>query len=173
MKKNSLILFISVLSLFLATSCSKSISVDDNAPLRAALVRISANYFNAIIRGDKRSLDTRINPTKYFSDNSFSSKDFYNQVSSLDGRWNKDDHPLVNLDVLDIDKSEGSAELKFRRIDNPDAPVIYLSLSWEGAGWLVSKDNLFGPGGIFSNLPSINSASSSTLNKADAIKHIR
>lgn len=149
------ILFILLFSI----ACSNNtIPIEKNIVLQETLVNISADYFNAIIRGDYPLAKSKINQADFVFNERFTVEDMQTQLRTLDGRWTKEEHPLVNLIVLDVDQDGDYATLKFRRGDNKSAPTIEVRLLWTGTGWLINKDNLFGSDGLFASLPPLNEA---------------
>jgi len=172
MKKKliSYIAFIFLLSLL--CSCSRSSSLNENSALKRTLVNVSADYLNAIIRGDNRRVKSKMFLSSFISSKKqpFKSKDLDRQLSSLNSRWNKNNHPLVNLDVIKVEKNQDDAYLEFRRIKSENSPLISIKLLWAGSGWLVVEDNLFGPEGLFGSLPTI---SQEQRSRPGIIKHLQ
>jgi len=63
-------------------------------------------------------------------------------------RYTEKNHPLMQLDILEVDVDGNDAELALRKKGNREAPVIEIELTWVGSGWLIVNDNIFPDGGV-------------------------
>ena len=48
--------------------------------------------------------------------------------------------------------NKDDATVKFKKLNKENSPIIVIKLRWNGQGWLIIDDNLFGKGGIIREL---------------------
>jgi hypothetical protein len=156
--------------LLVTSGCSNNLFAKENPVLKNTIIKVSAEYLESLIRGDAARVNSQIFWSRFLPSKRqpYSKSDFAAQLALLDARWTKAEHPLINLDLVDISTNDDVAKIKLRRIDLENAPTIKLEMSWSGAGWLVSEDNLFGKEGLFGSLKKL---SVNEKKRANVIKH--
>lgn len=127
---------------------------------KLTIVRVTDEYLRSIISGKVDYASSMINWGMYKSQtgtkNLRDHKIFESQARMFAKRkWSVKSHPLTLLTVSDlqVDKDFASITLvKKAALNNPEALHIKLKLAWEGRGWTVIDDNIFGSQGIIASL---------------------
>lgn len=146
--------FLKFVLIALLSSCSLTSAGPDNPEVKEVLVALSNNYLISVVNGNFGEINSVIIWAEYLGEKEkhFSKQKYFDQLSSLDGRYTLDNHPLLKLELEDADISDNHSYLTFRK---NNSEIIKLSFMWAESGWLLVDDNLFGKAGLFANLKPI------------------
>ena len=147
--KTKRLVFASVLLLLSLSSCSSMrsffLSKTPNPELKATLVQASGDYLRHVVNGDFYKIGNVILWKDFLDQADITKEEYHAQLMLMKNRWKVANHPLLELDLVSLRwDGENEAKINFRRSNKSDYPVIKLEIVWNGTGWLVTKDNLFG-----------------------------
>lgn len=143
------------LILFIFTSCSAigNTSSKTTPALQAAVLRVTADYLTAVSVGRMQFLNSILLWGEYSVNNQGLSKEQYvKQVKKIQTKQPTLDHPLMNLQPLSVEQDDDRVTITMKRIGKPGAEMLVVELLWDGGGWLVTDDNIFGNDGLISRL---------------------
>lgn len=115
--------------------------------LKIALIRVTGEYLDKINNARFDEIQGMIVWGDYLSEGKRMSKEvFVAQVAKSRITWkdSPDSHPLVNLDLESIRLSGSDAIVQLKKYQVSNSPIIEIKLRWNGQGWLVFDDNIFG-----------------------------
>ena len=148
---SSYLRYLKVLSLFLLSfllfACASRLSSRPvPAVTKAVVLNITADFLNYVVAGSALRLNNVVNWSDYLDINKpgLTQEDFLSQLQIASTHWKANESPLLDLDLLEITIEDDIAELTLQRIGKPDFPKIWVKLYWNGAGWKVIDDSLFG-----------------------------
>ena len=140
----------------LTTGCS---AMRNNPPqvVQSTVVRISAEYLGALATTNEKKLENLVLWKPYLDENNqllLNEKKglFFQKLRTVSKSWKKNNHPLLGLDVKNIDIDKDTATIDFEKVEGAPNQIISVRLLWIGAGWMVVDDNLFGEKERFSIL---------------------
>lgn len=145
------------LSLFLSSCLGLKGRGKVTPELKIALIRVSGEYLDKLNNSTFDNIHGMIIWDDYLDPGKNKRMDkeiFIKQVAASRLFW-KDkpgQHPLVNLDLEDIRLKNDDATVKLRKFKQKNAPTIEIKLRWNGQGWLVIDDNIFGKGRLMEEL---------------------
>ena len=151
-RSHTSILMVALLALVLSlASCSAFTSYKSETPeAKIAVLSVARNYLGFIVMGNYNQVFGLILWNSFLdsSDSAFTKEDVRKQMELIQNRWSKEEHPLLNLDMKDIEVRADTAELTLQKFNSPDSPKIVINFIWTGSGWLIQKDNIFGSDGV-------------------------
>ncbi|MCB0358281.1 MAG: hypothetical protein KDD44_01550 [Bdellovibrionales bacterium] len=125
--------------------------------VKQAVLNVASDYLRFVVANKTRLAEGMILWGDY-SDNKglgFSRELWQRQLEYLHTTFDPGDvaaHPLVNLDLVNIDVDDSNSVVVLRKYNNPQAPEVRIALTWVGKGWLVTDDSLFGSSGLIAQL---------------------
>jgi hypothetical protein len=138
-----------------STGCSMLFGKPEMTEVKKAVIFVSANYIRHIVQNNKPQIDAMILWTDYLEaegrGGTFSKPQYYLQLDFFAKNFlprNSKKHPLLGLDVVDVEVGENSAIVTFKKFGQDDAPNIEVALIWIGRGWLIVDDSIFGHRGL-------------------------
>lgn len=157
--------FLKFLFISLLSACSFSASSSDNPAVREVLITLSNRYLINVVNGNFGELNSLVQWDEYLGNKrgSFSKKKYFEQLSSLDGRYEIENHPLLSLELVDTEIDENNAQLNFKKKNS--ATEVNLTFMWVENGWLIVNDNLFAVDGLFSHLKPLTDKQKNKLGK--------
>lgn len=161
----TLCLFLAIL-LLSTTGCSNLFRSEPPPDLKKAVVLVSANYLRYLVQNNKKQVEDLVFWAEYLdrvsTGGAFTKPQYFLQMDQLANNFSPRDaenHPLLGLDLLDVDYSSNAARVVFQKFGNPNAPQIEIHLAWIGRGWIIVEDSLFGLRGLIPTLARNNSYS--------------
>lgn len=133
------------------SSCSAFTAYKSETPeAKIAVLSVARNYLGFIVMGNYNQVFGLILWNSFLdsSGSAFTKEDVRRQMELIQNRWSKEEHPLLNLDMKDIEVRADTAELTLQKFNSPESPKIEISFIWTGNGWLIQKDNIFGSEGV-------------------------
>ena len=136
------------LFLFAFGACSAVVKRQPSPELRATVVSVAANYLRQISVGNLKNLNTLVLWADYLPNAKpdLTKQGYISAIQQLQHRWRVQDHPLLGLDIVSVEIEGEDAEVTLQKAKVADAEQIIVKLAWNGSGWLVVDDSLFGKG---------------------------
>ena len=143
-----------ILTVF-STSCSLIRSQKATPELRSTVINVAGNYLKRIVLADRKQLNGMILWNDYIAhdEEPITKNKYFFQIDALRAKnIPLQQHPLLNLKILDFDYSGSNAHVLLQKPNKPDSPKISIDVLWTGSGWLVVGDSLFGPNELVEQL---------------------
>ncbi len=138
---------LTLLMVFFA-GCSLVGSPKPTPEMKGAVFNVAKQYLEFIVRNDFNSVQQMISWPD-FHERGVDQQRVYKELTATKGKWSGNDHPLVGLKVLNLDVKGDRAEIKLQKAEQKDAPQIGIVMIWNGRGWLIVGDTIFGPQGLY------------------------
>lgn len=131
-------------------SCAKLLGGPPDPELKRVLVLVSSSYLGAVVLGDVRAIHSftiwadlvePMGEDKYLA-----------RVAAIQNRWDDDEHPIKGLDLEDVAVRGNTATVRFKKVEGTSHGTIVVKLIWNGSGWAVVDDSLFGDGELIAKL---------------------
>lgn len=116
--------------------------------MKGAVFNVAKQYLEFIVRNDFNSVQQMISWPD-FRERGIDQQRVYKELTATKGKWSGNDHPLVGLKVVSLDVKGDRAEILLRKADENDSPEIGVVMIWNGRGWLIVGDTIFGPKGLY------------------------
>lgn len=144
---NRALLLVSALCLCVITACSIG-AAKPRPHLAATVASVAANYLGHVATGQTRHLNTLVMWNAYLTESKpgLTQKQYLEELRSISSRWDPQEHPLLGLNITEIETEDDEAEIRFQK-PGGEADEIRVNLRWSGSGWMVVDDSLFGEGG--------------------------
>ena len=147
MKKNFSALIVFIFPLVFS-GCSIFGSDPVTPETKAAVLRICDEYLRDLAGGLSGQAEAMIAWPEYGPQKGgLSRAEFESIVKSKKDIWSRSEHPLLGLDVKEVDIDEDAAEVVLQKPGKKEK--IEIELSWVGRGWLVVNDNILEVGGAY------------------------
>lgn len=148
------LLALSALFPLVLCNCSLFTSSPPSDLTRAAVIRVAGEYVANVVRRSEDQLEAMVLWADYAHNNGGLSKETYlEQLAAMPELPLDKNHPLINLDVHEIDIDANDAEVTFRKVGvDSGAEDIVVTLLWAGQGWLITDDTLFGDDGLVAKM---------------------
>ena len=136
----------------LLSSCSMlSFGGSEATPeLKLAVLGVTNDYLRSIAQGNSQHYQETVLWIDYIANkhNAVSKAECLKRVADLKGRYPIENHPLLDLVPLEVSVRGNNAVVRLRKRTQPEAPEIIVKLIWDGSGWVISDDSLFGEKGL-------------------------
>ena len=137
------------LCLFLLLSVLASCSWfrhDVPSEARKTIIAVTDSYLRYIATGNERQLNSYVLWEDFLNNShpKLTHEEYHPQLLELQNRWTPVEHPLLGLQVLDVDIDGNDALIRLRKNKRPDFPEIWVRYFWSGSAWLVVEDSIFG-----------------------------
>jgi hypothetical protein len=152
MKKTFPLAVLLTVLLFGAASCSLLTPYKPTPEVKIAVIRVADEYLRSIVQGKTAHLSDMILWGEYAPKKKLTRDAVTAEMESIKGKYPLDQHPLLGLELRNLDIGEDIAELTLKKASMPEMPEITIELVWVGNGWLITNDNLFGQDGIIPSL---------------------
>lgn len=115
-----------------------------------AVLVVVNQYLTAIASGRSSAIRDAVAWSDYRRKNGeqLTSANVEQIVEALKGKFNRENHPLVDLDVKDLELDDNLAKVSLQKRNDSDAQLVKLELVWTGGGWVIVDDNIFEDGGV-------------------------
>lgn len=131
--------------------CASLATPETSPETKVAILKVTGDYLNAVCRADIEAINSSILWADYLEnrEKQYSKKFYQRDLENLRNKFSTQNHPLINLDIKDLKIEKNTATITLQKFNQPTSPEIRISLLWDGNGWLISDDSLFGPGRLF------------------------
>jgi hypothetical protein len=139
------------------SGCSDSLFHGTPPQVQATLIKVANSYLTHVAAGDEATVaelvywpDLLGSGTARITKAEFD-RQFHACLKHWSGKRTAAEHPLVGLRVLEASADGNFAKVrlskdpKYASATPSDLPEITVEFIWEGTGWIVRKDSLFGP----------------------------
>ena len=146
--RSSALIFRAFAFMLSLTACSLIQQPEPTPEMKGAVFNVAKQYLEFIVRNDFNSMQQMVSWPD-FKERGIDQQRAYKELSATKGKWANNDHPLVGLKVVRIDVKEDRAEVVLQKATDDDAPETAIVMIWNGRGWLIVGDSIFGPKGLF------------------------
>lgn len=137
-----------VLLASISSGCSMFVSDEATPEVKMAVLRVCDEYLRNLAGGMSEQAEAMIAWSDYKPvRDGLSRAEFSQIVKSKKGIWNKEENPLLGLDILETEIVGDSASVEL--IKKSTSQRIKIKLSWIGRGWVVVSDNIMSEDGVF------------------------
>lgn len=137
-----------LVSCLLFTGCTLINQPKPTPEMKGAVFNVAKQYLEFIVRNDFNSVQQMISWPD-FHERGIEQQRVYKELTATKGKWAGNDHPLVGLKVVSLDVKGDRAEILLQKAEQEDTPKIGIVMIWNGRGWLIVGDTIFGPQGIY------------------------
>ena len=145
-------LMLGCMMLMTFSSCSLFNRYHPSPEVQSAVVHVADDYLRFIAMGRRQQVEAMMLMAPYLVEKEMSKDQWRKQFASIQNRWPKDDHPLLQLILTELDVRENTAKLRLKKPSMPEMPEVEIRMEWAGSGWLISSDTLFGSSGVLEYL---------------------
>lgn len=139
-----------VLITFLNTSCSWSSRYEPSPAEVQAILEVYKEYVRNIVVGNSPHVESMISWALYDRGGKRTPEILQKQIASIKGRFPLQEHPLLLRAVKDLKVDESAAFLQLEKEGSEE--LVIINFVWEGSGWYISDDNLFGENAVVPRL---------------------
>ncbi len=138
-----------VLVLFAFSGCSMFSSQEVTPETKMAVLRLCDEYLRNLANGKASQAEAMIAWSDYApaSEDELTREEFDQIIKSKKDRWSKEEHPLLGLDVTDVEIGNDVAVITL--VKKSTKSTIEIKLNWVGRGWVVTGDNILSKNGIY------------------------
>ncbi|MFN8391938.1 MAG: hypothetical protein U0136_16735 [Bdellovibrionota bacterium] len=143
-----------VITLFFLTSCSGTLFDSTPPQLKLTLTKLANNYLSQITLGNEKQFADMVYWPEFLGTGSsrITRDELDKQFRACFQRWsmyreNPNAHPLVGLKVSSLTSDDNYGEIRLKKSPpTPGEPLteIRIKFIWEGTGWIIREDSLFG-----------------------------
>jgi len=116
---------------------------------KMAVLRVCNDYLRFIASSNHPLAEGLIGWSDYgpAKDGSINRLTFAEKLVENKDKWKESEHPLLGLDVKEVDVTEDDAEVVLQKKGGDS--IVQIELRWAGRGWLIVNDNIFSKNGIY------------------------
>ena len=113
--------------------------------LRLTLIRLADEYIASLANCNYAKLNSMLLWSSYLQNNdSFRSKgDYLGAVRALCRDRDLRSKTFANLELLDVQVKESSAQLRFAKPGSRSSEHLRLTFFWTGSAWRITDDSIF------------------------------
>ena len=138
-------------ALLVLSGCSSMMPDSGTPESRATVLNVVVNYLGQIVLGNEKQLNSFLLWPEYLeAKGQITKEQFLSQFEQAKRTWSRERHPLLGLDVKEVDVDGNEAQVVLQRPSSDD-PEIKVELLWTGAGWMVVNDSIFGENNLLAN----------------------
>lgn len=156
------------LGLSCLSACGALSSYTPTPEAQMTVLGLANDYLRIIVQGKTRQVESMILWIPYVEATGVSKDQVRADIKWLSKRWPLDNHPLLGLQLTEINVNEDDAFVRLKKLSLPEQPEIVISLQWIGNGWLIVGDTLFTKDGVISHLKAHAAKTDSTVSKDKA-----
>lgn len=116
-----------------------------------AVLSVTNNYLRAIAMSDSTRAESYVLWEEFSAARYGRSRELMrDQLQEAKGRWTIENHPLLELTVvnLEIDSDDAVVVLQKEKDNEAVGPELFVRLRWVFSGWLIVDDSVIGTGGL-------------------------
>jgi hypothetical protein len=117
---------------------------------KSTVAQVSVEYLRLCILANMKMIPSYVLLSEYIASKKMTMEEYTDEVKRLARRWPIDQHPVIQLHLLETKLQNDKATVTFQRDGSKsNFPKVMIHLEWTGNNWIVVNDSIFGQGGLF------------------------